>query len=64
MQPGMRRRQLDETLREAYSEGLISESTFVARLDRVLRVATLDPLRLVGDLTIGANRGPRAARAD
>jgi hypothetical protein len=35
MQPGARRRQLDETLRTAYSEGLLSESTFMTRLDQV-----------------------------
>jgi len=61
MEPGARRRQLDETLRAAYSEGLLSETTFVARLDSVLGEATVDPLRLVGDLTLGATRGPRAA---
>jgi hypothetical protein len=61
MEPGARRRQLDETLRAAYSEGLLSESTFVTRLDQVLGEATLDPRRLVGDLTLGASRGPGAA---
>jgi hypothetical protein len=61
MQPGARRRQLDETLRAAYSEGLLSESTFVTRLDEVLGEATIDPRRLVGDLTVGAANGPRAA---
>lgn len=61
MEPGARRRQLDQTLRTAYSEGLLSETTFVARLDRVLSETTLDPLRLVGDLTVGATRGPRAS---
>ncbi|MGH2909975.1 MAG: FHA domain-containing protein [Solirubrobacteraceae bacterium] len=60
MQPGARRRQLDETLRAAYSEGLLSEGTFVTRLDQVLRAATVDPRRMVGDLTVGATRGPRA----
>jgi hypothetical protein len=60
MQPGARRRQLDETLRAAYSEGLLSESTFVARLDQVLGEATVDPRRLIGDLTLGAARGPGA----
>jgi hypothetical protein len=61
MQPGARRRQLDETLRAAYSEGLLSESTFLARLDRVLGAGTLDPPGIIGDLTVGAARGPRAA---
>ncbi|HLI60475.1 MAG TPA: FHA domain-containing protein [Solirubrobacteraceae bacterium] len=61
MQPGARRRRLDETLRVAYSEGLLSETTFVARLERVLSARTVDPPGLVGDLTIGASRGPRAA---
>ena len=61
MEPGARRRQLDETLRAAYSEGLLSESTFVTRLDEVLGEATVDPRRLVGDLTLGAARGRGAA---
>ncbi len=61
MQPGARRRQLDETLRAAYSEGLLSDSTFMTRLDQVLGEATIDPRRLVGDLTVGAARGPQAA---
>jgi hypothetical protein len=61
MQPGARRRQLDETLRTAYSEGLLSESTFMTRLDQVLGEATIDPRRLVGDLTLGATRGPASA---
>lgn len=61
MHPGARRRQLDETLRAAYSEGLLSESTFMTRLDQVLGEATVDPRRLVGDLTLGATRGPGAA---
>lgn len=60
MQPGARRRQLDQTLRAAYGEGLLSESTFLARLDHVLGGATVDPRPLVGDLTVGAARGPRA----
>lgn len=60
MEPGTRRRQLDATLRAAYSEGLLSESTFLARLDQVLGEATVDPRRMVGDLTVGAARGPRA----
>ena len=60
MQPGARRRQLDETLRAAYSEGLLSESTFMTRLDQVLGEATVDPRRLVGDLAVGAASGPGA----
>lgn len=61
MHPGARRRQLDETLRAAYSEGLLSESTFLTRLDQVLGEATVDPRRLVGDLTLGAAHGRGAA---
>jgi predicted component of type VI protein secretion system len=53
MQPGARRRQLDETLRTAYSEGLLSESTFMMRLDQVLGEATIDPRRLVERLLVG-----------
>jgi hypothetical protein len=60
MQPGAQRRQLDETLRAAYSEGLLSDSTFIARLDQVLRGATVCPPQVVGDLSVGGTRGPRS----
>lgn len=60
MQPGSRRRQLDRTLRAAYSEGLLSESTFLTRLDSVLSEVTVNPRPLIGDLTLGATRGALA----
>jgi hypothetical protein len=59
-QPGARRLQLDETLRFAYSQGLLSDGTFVDRLDRLLGSSTIDPRQLIGDLTLRAADGPRA----
>jgi hypothetical protein len=38
-------------LNAAYADGLISEETFVVRLDEVLTERLIDPRRLVGDLT-------------
>ena len=59
-QPGARRLQLDETLRVAYGQGLLSDGTFVDRLDRLLGASTIDPRQLIGDLTFRAADGPRA----
>ena len=59
-QPGVRRLQLDETLRVAYGQGLLSDGTFVDRLDRLLGASTIDPRQLIGDLTLRAADGPRA----
>jgi hypothetical protein len=57
MQPGAQRRGLDRTLRAAYSEGLLSQGTFVDRLGLLLTPGLIDPEQLVGDLRL---RGPRA----
>jgi FHA domain len=57
MQPGAQRRGLDRTLRAAYSEGLLSQGTFVHRLGRLVTPGLIDPEQLVGDLRV---RGPSA----
>lgn len=59
MRPGDRRQELDATLRAAYAEGLLTESTFVRRVDALLTTGVVEPERLVGDLTV---RGPVGTR--
>lgn len=59
MQPGALRRHVDETLRDAYGEGLLSDSTFAERVDRLLGEVAVDPAQLIGDLTLRASRDPR-----
>jgi hypothetical protein len=57
MQPGAQRRGLDRTLRAAYSEGLLSQGTFVDRVGLLVTPGLIDPEQLVGDLRL---RGPGA----
>lgn len=51
LEAGASRRQLTRTLNDAYADGLISEDTFVRRLEQVLRSRIIDPYQLVGDST-------------
>jgi hypothetical protein len=60
--PGVSRRRIARTLQTAYADGLLSDDTFVARLDRVLEDRLIDPLRLVGDLSQRAPTGGFSAR--
>jgi hypothetical protein len=60
MRPGARRRELDGTLRAAYGEGLLSHGTFVHRVGELLSTGSVDPRRLVGDLTLRGRRPHRA----
>jgi FHA domain len=53
---GASRRQLTRTLNAAYADGLISEHTFVRRLEHVLKEHLIDPHKLVGDLSLRAPR--------
>ena len=48
----MYRRRIARTLNAPYAGGLLSEDTFVARLDELLRSRLIDPRRLVGDLNL------------
>ena len=50
--PGASRRQIARVLNAAYADGLLSEETFVRRLDRLFGDRLIDPLRLIGDLNL------------
>jgi hypothetical protein len=65
LQPGLARQQIAHTLNAAYADGLLSEDTFVWRLDQLLKARLIDPRRLVGDLYLRSpGRGVRARLAD
>jgi hypothetical protein len=62
---GAARRQIAHTLNTAYADGLLSEDTFVRRVEQALKAGVIDPGRLVGDLNLRtAHRGIRARVAD
>jgi hypothetical protein len=62
---GAARRQIAHTLNAAYANGLLSEDTFVRRLEQALRAGVIDPGGLVGDLNLRtAHRGMRERVAD
>jgi hypothetical protein len=50
--PGTSQRQIARTLNAAYATGLLSEETFLARTDQLLRGGVIDRARLVGDLNL------------
>ena len=61
LRPGASRRRLARTLNAAYADGLLSEETFLLRLDQVLEARLIDSRRLVGDLHLrGSGVGVRA----
>lgn len=49
---GGSRRRITRTLNAAYGAGLLSDDTFAARLDQVLRSRLVDPVALIGDLNL------------
>jgi hypothetical protein len=55
--PGGSRKQLARTLNAAYADGLLSEETFVRRLDQLLQACLIDPIVLTGDLTLRPRPG-------
>jgi FHA domain-containing protein/uncharacterized protein DUF1707 len=57
---GASRRQIARVLNAAYADGLLSEDTFTQRLDQALGARLVDPVRLIGDLTV---RAPQSWRA-
>jgi hypothetical protein len=59
LRPGASRKQIARTLNAGYAGGLLSEDTFVRRLDQLLHAPLIDPARLVGDLNLRASRGRR-----
>jgi hypothetical protein len=57
---GASRRRIARTLNAAYADGLISEATFLHRVDQLLQSCVIDPPELIGDLNLrGAERGIR-----
>lgn len=54
--PPASRDRLATILNAAYGDGLISENTFVERLDRLLSDPLIDPAGLVDDITLRAPR--------
>jgi hypothetical protein len=54
---GASKRRIARSLNAAYADGLLSQDTFVGRLDRLLRSRVVEPFELVGDLTV--RRGSR-----
>jgi hypothetical protein len=52
LRTGALRAQLANTLRTAYADGLLSEGTFSYRLELLLSSRVIDPVGLVGDLTL------------
>ncbi len=59
---GASRRQIAQTLTIAYGEGLLSEETFLHRLDQALGAGQIDARGLVGDLMTRAPVGGLKAR--
>lgn len=53
---GASRKRLTRTLNAAYADGLISEHTFVRRLEHVLKEHLIEPNKLVGDISLRAPR--------
>lgn len=57
---GASRRRIARTLNAAYASGLLSEETFIDRLDQLLGEQLIDPRRLIGDLSFRGAAGWRA----
>jgi hypothetical protein len=54
--PPASRDRLATILKAAYGDGLLSENTYVHRIDRLLSDRVIDPAGLVGDITLRAPR--------
>lgn len=54
--PGTSQKQIARTLNAAYATGLLSEETFLARTNQLLRGGVVDRARLVGDLNLRSGR--------
>lgn len=50
--PGTSRRRIAYRLNAAYADGLLSHDTFLHRVDQLLRGRLVDPMALVGDLSL------------
>jgi hypothetical protein len=62
LRPEGSRKRIARTLSTAYGDGLLSEETFISRLEQVLKARLLDPRRLIGDLNLRPSRRGRWAR--
>jgi hypothetical protein len=56
LEPGSTRQRLERTLNAAYAEGVLSQNTFVHRLEQLSAGPLVDPARLVGDLSARKQR--------
>jgi hypothetical protein len=59
--PGASRKRIARKLNAAYAGGLLSEDTFVRRLDQLLEARLVDPFQLVGDLSFRRSADGRRA---
>lgn len=57
LSPGASRRHITRVLNTAYADGLLSEETFVRRLDQVFTGRLIDPRALIGDLNLRSAPG-------
>lgn len=62
--PGSARGQLASTLTAAYGDGLLSEATFVRRLDALFAGGIVEPGSLVGDISRRPARGSLGGRLE
>jgi DNA-binding Lrp family transcriptional regulator len=60
---GRSQSQIARTLNVAYADGLLSEDTFLRRVDELLKAGLVDPDGLVGDLNLRTPRGAWLANA-
>ena len=58
MAAGTSRKEIARTLTAAYAGGLLSEDTYVHRLDQLFEERVVEPLRLIGDLSLRAPTRP------
>jgi hypothetical protein len=63
LQAGGSRRRLARTLNEAYAGGLLSDDTFVRRVDQLLTSHVVDPIAVVGDINLRSVVRPRVGVA-
>lgn len=59
---GASRKQIARTLTTAYAGGLLSEDTFLRRLDQLWNARLIDPFRLIEDLTLRGSADGRYRR--
>jgi hypothetical protein len=65
LRPEASRKRIARTLSAAYAHGLLSDDTFVDRLEQLLHSRLVSPRRLVGDLSLRpSSRGARGRLRD